>query len=96
VIGQLPIPPGAASAARAKEIARIWAAEGKQHVSLSTNMWSDPGAWGIMLSDLARHVANAYAQKDGLSSAEVLKRIKSVLDLEWGSPTDAPEGGLLR
>jgi hypothetical protein len=44
----------------ALEIARIWAAHGQQHVALRSGLWEDAGNWGIMLVDLARHVANAY------------------------------------
>ena len=40
---ELPIPPGAIDAPEGFEIARIWIAEGKQHVSLMTEIWEDPG-----------------------------------------------------
>ena len=45
------------------EVARIWAAHGRQHVHIRTGLWEDPGAWGIMLVDLARHAANIYEQE---------------------------------
>ncbi len=93
--GELPIPPAAQSDERAIELARVWAAGGKQHVSLATGLWNDPAAWGIMLVDLARHVAGAYEQTQGLDPAEVLDRIKAGFDAEWSEPTDKPEGGLL-
>jgi hypothetical protein len=92
---ELPILPAAASAERSIEIARIWAAGGKQHVTLATKLWEDPAAWGLMLVDLARHVANAYVETEGRVSAEVLERIKQGFDAEWSSPTDSPSGGLL-
>ncbi|MFM8220675.1 MAG: DUF5076 domain-containing protein, partial [Planctomycetaceae bacterium] len=52
---QLPVPPTAAGDVRAIELVRVWAAHGKQHVSLATSIWQDPAAWGIMLVDLAKH-----------------------------------------
>ena len=66
-----------------------------QHVSLATGLWSDPAAWGIMLVDLARHVALAYQQTQGLQSEDVLDRIKAGFDAEWNNATDKPCGGII-
>lgn len=92
---QLPIPPVAAQDARAIEILRVWAAQGKQHVSLSTNLWEDPGHWGIMLVDLAKHIANAYNQANGTDKHDVLICLKKSFDAEWVEATDQPTGELL-
>lgn len=92
--GELVIPHAAATDPRAIELARIWAAEGKQHVSLATGLWDDPAAWGMMLVDLARHVANAYAETEGRPPADVLARIRAGFDAEWDNPTDVPTGNL--
>lgn len=64
----------------------MWAANGQQHVSLEIGLWSDPAAWGLVLVDLATHVANAYAAQ-GHDRAEVLERIRNALDAEWLVPT---------
>ena len=90
--GELPIPPAAREDPRAVELARVWAAGGKQHVSLTAGAWSDPAAWGIMLVDLARHVANHYSHEKGLARAEVLARIKKGFEVEWATPTSEVEG----
>jgi hypothetical protein len=92
---ELPIPPTAASDPKAREIARIWAACGAQHVALASGLWEDPASWGIMLVDLANHVANAYEQSAGLDRSEVLARIREGFDAEWESATDEARGGLL-
>jgi hypothetical protein len=92
--GELPIPPIAQRDRAAAEIARIWAAEGDQHVTLRAGIWEDPAAWGLLLVDLAHHVANAYAQQ-GLDRDEALLRIKEGFDVEWASPTGGAEGGFL-
>lgn len=89
---QLDIPPDAKSDPDAVEIARIWAANGKQHVCLRTGLWDDPFAWGIMLVDLAKHAANAYEQTEGRNRGEVLQRIKEGFEAEWQSPTDEATG----
>jgi hypothetical protein len=78
----------------ATEIARIWAAHGQQHVYLRSGLWKDAGNWGIMLVDLARHVANAYEQDERGDYFEVLARIRQLFDAEWDSPTDIAQGSL--
>ena len=93
---QLPIPPLVAQDERAIELARVWAAGGKQQVSLATGLWKDAASWGIMLVDLAKHVANAYEQTTGENRDRVLQRIKEGFDAEWAKQTDTPTGGLLR
>jgi hypothetical protein len=60
---ELPIPDSVVDANEVMEIARLWIADGDQHVVLSPKLWRDPAAWGLMLVDLARHVANAYEQQ---------------------------------
>jgi hypothetical protein len=88
---ELPIPPEAATRESAIELARIWVANGNQHVSLATGIWDDPAAWGLMLVDLARHIANSYAAMGGTSHEAVLARIRSGFDAEWSAATDVQE-----
>jgi hypothetical protein len=77
------------NASRAMELARIWIVDGSQHVAISRNLWDDPAAWGLMLVDLAKHVANAYA-KEGRDKQEVLNRILEGFNAETQSTTDDP------
>ncbi len=91
---ELSIPPAALSAKQAIELLRVWAANGSQHVTIETGLWADPAAWGLMLVDLARHVANSYEQKGAISRAEALTRIHAAFDAEWAVPTDEPTGQL--
>src|SRR2546423_592254 len=92
----LEIPPAVEGDPNATEIARIWAAHGKQHVHLRSGLWPDAGHWGIMLADLARHVANAYEQDGRGDYFEVLSRIRQIFDAEWDSPTDIATGNLMQ
>ncbi len=82
----LPEPEAAARSDAALEIARIWIIDHQQHVILSKLQWSDPGAWGLMLVDLARHVAKDYSRR-GFSEQEVLRKIREAFDAEWQGPT---------
>ena len=88
----LPVPPAVSRASKAMEMARIWLVDGDQHVVLTPNLWKDPASWGLMLVDLARHVASAYESQGGHDRAEVLRRIRDAFDAEWGHPTDSSAG----
>ena len=92
---QLIIPDAAIKDPKSTEVARVWVAAGGQHVSLRPTAWKDPAAWGIVLADLARHLANAYNQELGYDKADCLRRIKVMLDAELDSPTDNPSGKLV-
>ena len=91
---ELPIPAKAFKDPAARELVRVWAARGAQHVAVATGLWSDPGNWGIALVDLARHVARAYGQ-NGADEGKALERIYETFQAEWKRPTDEPTGGLL-
>jgi hypothetical protein len=91
---ELVIPPAVMSDPRAVELARVWVAGGSQHVSIATSAWEDPAAWGLMLADLARHIARAYHEVEGRDPSAVLACIRSGFDAEWHHPTDDPVGGV--
>jgi hypothetical protein len=92
---ELPIPPAALRGSNANELARIWAVDGTQHVSLATGQWDDPACWGIMLVDLMRHIAHAYELEGKRNPIDTLERIREGFEAEWNSPTDTAQGGLL-
>ena len=89
---ELPIPGPAREDPTSAEILRIWLSQGRQHVTLRHEIAEDPGAWGLLLVDVARHVSNAYAQTEGADPNEILERIKWGFDAEWNNPTDQPQG----
>jgi hypothetical protein len=88
-IQELEVPPIAKSNSLATEVLRVWAAPGQpQQLTLRTT-WRDAGAWGLLLADIARHAVQAYAN-EGHNPAEVLTRIRQLLDAELSHPTDKP------
>jgi hypothetical protein len=88
-IRELDPPPIANSNSHAVEVLRVWAAPGlPQQLTLRTT-WKDAGAWGLLLADIARHAANAYAN-EGQNRAEALGKIRQLLDAEFSRPTDNP------
>ena len=85
----LELPP-IASESNAQEVLRVWASPGKpQQLTLRTT-WKDPGAWGLLLADVARHAANAYGN-EGEDPKAVLERIRELFDAEMFNPTDVVE-----
>ena len=93
---QLSVPAAVKDDARSFELLRVWVAQSGQHVSLLPGVWEDPAAWGIMLADLAKHVAISYEQNAGFDPQKTLLRIQSGWDAELGSPTDHPSGQVSR
>lgn len=89
----LDLPPAAKRDRASFEVLRIWIAEKGQHVSLRSGAWEDPFAWGIVLADLARHVANAHSIQNPEVDKEVfLDRLLEGFEAEIANPTDDPEG----
>lgn len=88
----LVVPEAAKSDCESFELLRIWIAKNSQHVSLRIGVWNDPAAWGIMLSDLAKHIAHSYEKDCALDRVQTLQRIKAAFDVEMDSPTDTPSG----
>ncbi len=83
---ELKPPPVSAAHPDAVEVLRVWAVpDGPQQVTVKTE-WNDPGAWGLLLVDVARHAAQAYA-RNGVPHDLALLRIKDLFDAEWSSPT---------
>jgi hypothetical protein len=70
----------------AMEVIRVWVAKRGQHVSLNPLVWKDPQAWGIVLADLAGHVANAYEQAVGLDRGGAMRKITDLLVAELINP----------
>jgi hypothetical protein len=87
-------PPAARDDATSFELARLWLAHDGQHVVLRTDVWPDPAAWGIVLADLARHVALAYQGKEGHDLEDVLERVLAGFHTEIESPVDQSNDGV--
>ena len=91
---ELDIPDAANRDMQSFELLRVWIANKEQHVSLKVGVWEDPAAWGIVLADLAGHVANSYQQDAGFDPAKTLNRIRAAFDAELTSHTDKPVGSI--
>jgi hypothetical protein len=82
------LPPPIAQELGAQEVLRVWSGHDLPQQYVLETTWQDPAAWGLLLVDIARHVARAYARSTGIPEREALARIKAGLDAEWAEPTD--------
>ena len=87
---ELAPPPVASANDEAIELLRVWAAPGFPQQLMLRTCFADPGAWGLLLVDVARHAAQAYG-REGQDSSEALARIRELFDVEWAAPTAEPE-----
>jgi Domain of unknown function (DUF5076) len=89
---QLALPEAAHRDKRSFELLRVWIADQDQHISLRVGVWKDPSHWGIMLADLAGHIANTFEQAEGLTHVQALKSIQLAFNAELAEPTGEPTG----
>ena len=95
---ELPIPTNVSSDKNACELIRAWAAQAGLVCSLNPEAWPKdqaPVAWGILLSDVARHVANALHQAQGLRQDSVLAQLRDVFDKELDQPCAETRGNFV-
>ncbi len=92
---EIQVPEAAQNDANSFELLRVWVANKGQHVSLRVGVWQDPASWGIMLSDLIQHIANAYHQEEGMNKDTVFQRILEGINAELSSSTDRPYGKII-
>lgn len=93
----LPVPSAATRDPRSVEILRVWIANGEQHVALAFGMWEEPAAWGLLLADLARHIAEAHAQQDSkIDSDDFLEQLRSGMEAELDGPSEDDLSGELQ
>ena len=80
------------SDSKAREVLRASAANGGLVCSLRPETWADAAAWGLVLTDFARHVANAVNELNGDDPATTAAKIQAVFNAELGDPTARPSG----
>ena len=88
-------PPPATLKDGGQEIFRAVIIDGALHVSLRRS-FDDPGSWGILLTDIARHAARIYEAEEVMSFEQALKRIDTLYVAERDRPTDMGTTGKVR
>jgi hypothetical protein len=95
----LPIPESAQRDSRSVEMVRAWIAEGDLLVVLNVGYWEKPErgiderqAWGLMMADMARHIAKAHEEKYGRKIRDSLAVIREAFEREMIKPTSSHSG----
>lgn len=93
-----PIPEAVSRDPNSVEMLRVWIAEKKLHCSLKVGMYQESMqipeevAWGTILADVARHLANALHDGYGHDRAAALRRIGDKFLDEIDRSTSAATG----
>jgi hypothetical protein len=69
------------------EVLRAAIVDGGLHVSLR-RAFDDPEAWGMLIADIARHIARVYAKESAMSEDDVLERVRAIFEAEMDAPSD--------
>jgi Domain of unknown function (DUF5076) len=91
---ELAPPPAAQNASDATEMLRAWVVNKGLQCSMRVgNDENEPILWGVLISDVARHAADALNKQHGWPKQEVLEQIREVFNSELDSPTAETSGG---
>ncbi len=69
------------------EVLRAAIVDGGLHVAIR-RAFDDPEAWGMLIADIARHVARIYATETNMSEDDVLERVRNIFEAEMDAPSD--------
>ena len=82
-----PLPPDVIGRDDATEVLRAFVLEGGLSIAF-TRAFDEPDLWGMLLVDIARHAARAYARESEFTEDEALTRIVDMFEAEINRPTD--------
>ncbi len=85
VFDALHIPPAALEQG-GTEVVRAVVIDGDLHVSLR-RAFDDVETWGVLLADVARHIARLYAREDNRSEEEILETVCAAFEAELEQPS---------
>ena len=83
-----PLPPDIVGRKDAVEVLRAFVVDGGLSIAFQ-RAFEEPDMWGLLLVDVARHAARAYARESAYSEDEALARILDMFEAEIARPTDA-------
>jgi hypothetical protein len=82
-----PLPPDVMGRDDATEVLRAFVLDGGLSIAF-TRAFEEPDMWGLLLVDIARHAARAYARESTFTEDEALRRIVDMFEAEVERPTD--------
>ena len=81
------MPPDVIGRDDATEVLRAFVLDGGLSIAFS-RAFEEPDIWGLLLVDVARHAARAYARESNFTEDEALARIVDMFEAEIARPTD--------
>jgi hypothetical protein len=82
-----PLPPDVMGRDDAIEVLRAFVVDGGLSIAFA-RAFEEPEMWGLLLVDIARHAARAYARESDYTEDEALTRIIEMFEAEIARPTD--------
>jgi len=82
-----PPPPDVIGREDATEVLRAFVLDGGLSIAF-TRAFEEPDVWGMLLVDVARHAARAYAREGDYTEEDALARIIDMFEAELERPTD--------
>ena len=82
-----PLPPDVIGRTDATEVLRAFVVDGGLLIAF-TRAFEEPDMWGLVLVDVARHAARAYARESAYTEEEALARIVDMFEAEIARATD--------
>lgn len=95
---EMPIPEAAQRDPKSTEMLRVWIAEQGLWCSIRVGMYRDmpnvgeEGAWGTILADATRHIADALAKQLGGEPDKTIQLIRQAFLAELDDPTSEAKG----
>lgn len=100
-MNERPIPKAALDDRSSVEMLRVWIAKRRLHCSMKVGMYrettniSEERAWGVILADAARNIADALHSGYGVDAKTTLHLIQESFHAELGDPTSSTKGGFV-
>ena len=82
-----PLPPDVMGREDATEVLRAFVVDGGLSIAFA-RAFEEPDMWGLLLVDIARHAARAFARESAFTEDEALRRIIDMFEAEIARPTD--------
>jgi hypothetical protein len=82
-----PLPPDVMDREDATEVLRAFVIDGGLSIAFQ-RAFEEPDMWGLLLVDIARHAARAYARESDYTEEDALARIVEMFQAEIARPTD--------
>ncbi|WP_379654939.1 DUF5076 domain-containing protein [Pseudoxanthomonas sp. UC19_8] len=101
-MNERPIPEAALLDEDSVEMMRVWIANKGLHTSLKIGMYREAGnvqeekAWGRILADAARHIANALEEGYSSNREESLELIRKAFNDQLSEPSTALKGSFVQ